>query len=219
MYGENTVNYNSADYSGVNSAQKTGRVYFGARAGLRFRFYTQEEHNLLKSEQLGYEYREPVEFCEFTIDSKNKYCPKIDVHLFNKHPEILQDYQAWKKGVESGVTLIKDWDIITPGEKGQLFMAGFDTVESIEQASEEKLYAIGTNWKDVKRKADHHIAAKSKEDLTEQAIKAKQELTAVLEAKDEQIQKLSEMVAQLMNKVEAKAEVKPAAVKKTNAKG
>lgn len=218
MYNEQYgVDYGKADYSQVGSS-KAGRVYFGARAGLRFRFFMGEVHNPLKSEELGYEYNEPTEFCEFIIDSKNKYVPKIDKHLFAAHPEILQDYHLWKKGVESGVTMVKDWDIISPAEKGQLYMAAFDTVEAVAQADEAQLMAIGTNWKDLQRKAKQHVAAKDEDGIALKIQEEKDAIRAELSKKDEQIQKLTDMVGELMSKIEAKVEQPKKVVKKADVK-
>lgn len=195
-------------------AQSAGRAYVGMAGNRPFRFFTQEEYNPLKSEQLGYECKETVEFCEFLVDTKNKYCPRIDKHLFTQHPEILSEYQRWKEGKKSNVTEVKDWEVLSHGEMGQLIVAGFYTVEQIANAQEDQAMLIGTNWKDLQVKAQLHVKAKNKEQNKEQANQEFMELKQALAEKDAQIQQLMEVSQNLAMTVETLQTAKEKKVKK-----
>ena len=213
-----------SNFSAVNMQQSAGRVFVGTTSsGQPFRFFTQEEHNKRLSEELGYEKKELIEYVEFVLDSKNKYCARIDKNIFQQHPEILADYSRWKAGKESNVTEVKDWEVLTHGEMGMLIVAGFTTVEQIFASSDDKLMMIGTNWKDVKIKAEHHIKAKEKQANGHIAVTEMKELKDALAEKDNQIAKLMEIANDKLNAVTApvkkaasKLKKKPTKVKNAN---
>lgn len=210
------------NYNGVDMSQSAGRAYTGMANGQPFRFFTQEEYNALKSEQLGYEVKETTEFCEFLVDAKNKYCPRIDRHLFTQHPEILAEYQRWKEGKKSNITDIKDWGVLSHGEIGQLIVAGFYTVEQLADANDEKAMMIGTNYKDLMNKAKLHVEAKNRSAKKDSSESEALELKKALAEKDAQIAQLMEVSQNLATTVEkmqeTKEEVKPKVSVKPKAK-
>ncbi len=147
-------------YGAVNQGVANVSTYSGVAAGRPFEFKVIKQRNAKKSMELGYEVDDEIEVVEFLNDEKCTYCPRIDADLFANHPEILPEYTKWKTGVESGITEIKDWDGLSWGEMGTLIARGFRSVEQIESATEVQLQTIGLNWKDIKRKADLHMATK-----------------------------------------------------------
>ncbi len=138
-------------------------AYVGSAKGQSFRFFTAKIHNQRRSDETGIEAHDVIEFVQFVND---KYCSpahRIDASLFKIHPEILSDYKRWKDGKDSKITTILDWDTISYSEKGMLIASGFDTVEQLCESPDERLMAVGPEWKNIKAKALQHVKAKKLE--------------------------------------------------------
>lgn len=144
----------------INDGIAVPRAYQGHSQGSNYRFFTVEIPNKLKSDKAGYEVRDTVEMVEFKNDSKCSPAHRIDASLFSMHPEILSDYAKWKEGVASGVTEIKDWDVLSTIEMGLLISRGFTSVEHIANTPDNELMVLGIGWKDYKIKAAQHMKRK-----------------------------------------------------------
>jgi len=135
-------------------------TYAGTERGTVFKFFTQKVHNLKKSEQAGKEIEDDVDFVEYINDHKTRYHARIDSHLFKEHPELYSHYQKWKEGKKADVSDIREWSAISHGEMIKCIQAGFFYVEQIGEATEDRLYSLGSDWREIKKKADLFLATK-----------------------------------------------------------
>jgi len=179
-------------------------AYVGTAKGQAFRFFTARIHNVKKSEESGIETHDVIEFVQFQND---KYCSpthRIDASLFKLHPEILADYKRWKDGKDSKITTILDWETITHSEKGILIASGFETVEQIADSPDERVMAIGPEWKNIKSKALQHIKAKKLEAGEQEISNEFQRMGAELTAQKNENEELRKMIMDLKATVDAK---------------
>jgi len=174
----------------------TPKAYAGTSGKAAFYFYTIEQINRKKSDELKYEVKDTIEIVEFKNDSKCSAAHPIDASTFQMHPEILADYQRWKQGKESDVTEIRNWDAIGIGEIGMLIASGFYSVEQIVATPDNELMVLGLMWKDIKMKADQHMKKKIRE---RQGIAEKEELSAM----QAELAKRDKELAELRARVEA----------------
>lgn len=136
-------------------------TFISQTGGTPFEFKVIKQHSPKKSEELGYEFLEDVEIVLFYIDDKTVCSRRIDKTFWQDHPEILPEYERWKAGKSANMTDLREWTAVSHSEIASLFRAGFICVEQILEASDERLMAIGPDWKEVKRKAEQHLKAKT----------------------------------------------------------
>lgn len=139
---------------GVNS------TYAGTDKGCLFRFLTVKVLNVKETEKAGIEVFDDVDCVEYASDTKTRHCPPIDKQLLKTHPELYSHYQKWKEGKKNDVSDIREWSSISHNELVTCMRGGFFFIEQLAEASEERLYALGSDWKEIKRKADIFVATK-----------------------------------------------------------
>jgi hypothetical protein len=135
-------------------------TYAGTEKGVVFKFFTQKILNQKLSEKAGKEVEENVDFVEYFNDIRTHYHARVDSHLFRDHPELYSHYQKWKEGKKADVSDVREWVAISHGEIVKCLQAGFFYIEQIHEATEDRLYSLGTEWRELKKKADLFIASK-----------------------------------------------------------
>lgn len=177
-------------------------TYSGMEKGTVFKFFTKKELNQKKTIEAGTEQHDNVDFVEYANDYKTRYCARVDQHTLRDHPDLYPHYQKWKEGRKNDLTDIREWNTISPAEMVTCMNAGFFFVEQIVEAPEDRLYALGSGWKELKQKADITIRTKNlKKDQEGQNQKF-----AVIEQENLSLrQAVEEMKAQLKLLAENKA--------------
>lgn len=135
-------------------------TYAGTDKGTLFKFFTKKVTNLKKSLKAEKEVEDDVDFVEYANDIRTRYHARINSHLFRDHPELYAHYQKWKEGKKADVSDIREWQALSHGETIKCMQAGFFYVEQIHEDTEDRLYSLGTDWKEIKKKADLFIATK-----------------------------------------------------------
>lgn len=135
-------------------------TYAGSDKGALFKFVTVKILNAKVTEEKGVETYDSVDCVEYYSDTKTRHTPPVDKQLLQMHPEIYQHYQNWKAGQKNDVTDIREWTGISHNEMITCAQAGMFFVEQIAESPEEKLYSLGSNWQELKRKADIFVATK-----------------------------------------------------------
>lgn len=154
-------------------------LFISQHEGVPFSFEMHDEVNAQKTLEVGVETMDTIEIVKFYNDPKNVAVHRITKKLFSYHPEILAEYERWKAGKASNITDLREWKAISPAEVGSCFRAGFMCVEQIVDASEERLHALGPDWKVIHTKAKAHKA--KKEGIAESAKAS----TLVIELREE----------------------------------
>lgn len=189
------------EYNLLGKGVAVPKSYSGHNKGSNYTFYTIEQVNNRRSKELGYEVTDTVEIVEFKNDAKCSAAHRIDASLFEMHPEILGDYERWKKGKESDVTEVRTWDAISVGEAGRLISCGFTTVEQIVATPDQELMVIGLIWKDIKLKAEQHMKKKL---MKEQAKLEKDQMSLMQQELAKRDAELAELRALILGKNEVK---------------
>ena len=90
-------------------------------------------------------------------------------------------YERFKGQRGSKDTMISDWEAVTDQEKAILAQVGCFTVEQLHSTPKSELYRFGSVGPEFWERADRHIKAKKKGDVTE----ARRELDLLMEANRE----------------------------------
>jgi hypothetical protein len=175
----------------------TPKAYAGTSGKASFYFYTIEQVNRKRSDELGYECKDTIEIVEFKNDSKCSPAHPIDAATFEMHPEILGDYQRWKQGKESDITEVRNWEAVGVGEIGMLIAAGFYSVEQVVATPDNELMVLGLAWKDIKMKAEQHMKAKLR---VRQGLADKAEMSDLQKELAKRDAELAELRAMIMGK-------------------
>lgn len=135
-------------------------TYTGTDKGCVFKFITVDILNQKETDRRKVETFDKVDCVEYASDTKTRHTARIDASLLKLHPELYSHYQKWKEGKKQDVTDIREWNGISHNEMISCIRAGFFFVEQLSESPDERLYALGSDWKEVKRKADIFVATK-----------------------------------------------------------
>lgn len=175
---------------------------WGSDKGMAIRFHTEKELRDAKSQILGREVYEEVEYISIYPDSKTVIRRPVENADKLKYHDL---YERFKRRLASNDTEIMEWAAITPNEIKDCVMAGIYTVGQIAGMSDEKLRdsGLGSAGVSLREKARRHEASKR---LAADADAQKQEIekqTAIAEMRAEELAKQKREIEELKKKLEA----------------
>lgn len=194
---------------GAQIGDNVFNTYAGSEKGCVFKFLTVKVLNQKETDKQGIEIYDEVDCVEYASDTKTRYTAPIDSHMMKRHPELYAHYQKWKEGRKADVTDIREWTGISHNEMINCMQAGFFFVEQIHQSEEGKLYGLGSDWKEIKRKADIFVSTKKIKKEAEEASSKFVHIEAENLSLKNALAEMQKQVEMLAQRQQAASEPKP----------
>ena len=125
-----------------------------------FRFYVGKIYDGESSKKLNKETYKPVEMVSFKNDPYSSYdCMVKDMDM-EQRIKTQELYQRFIDQKDSDETQLEEWELLTEGERLQLFVGGINTVEQLAGYDDHQIHRLGIGAAALKARAQQHVAAK-----------------------------------------------------------
>lgn len=124
------------------------------------RFYVGKIYDGESSKKLNKETYKPVEMVSFKNDPYSSYdCMVKDMDM-EQRIKTQELYQRFIDQKDSDETQLEEWELLTEGERLQLFVGGINTVEQLAGYDDNQIHRLGIGAVALKARAQQHVAAK-----------------------------------------------------------
>lgn len=146
----------------VSSTQTSGvlKAVASSVGAQAVRFYVGKSYDGETSKKLNMETYKPVEMVSFKNDPYSSYdCMVKDMDM-EQRIKTQELYQRFIDQKDSDETQLEEWELLTEGERLQLFVGGINTVEQLAGYDDNQIHRLGIGAVALKARAQMHVAAK-----------------------------------------------------------
>lgn len=175
------------------------------------RFYVGKSYDGETSKKLNMETYKPVEMVSFKNDPYSSYdCMVKDMDM-EQRIKTQELYQRFIDQKDSDETQLEEWELLTEGERLQLFVGGINTVEQLAGYDDNQIHRLGIGAVALKARAQMHVAAKKPPAVTNDELiliaAEKKKLREEAADRDRQFYAMQERLAKLESAKSVKTKV------------